>query len=238
MSIGLLRPEGSAPITATKDGSFVDRRIFILSLTGLVLTGRLSKVNTFKTNGQGPIIVEAGRRVDASDATVVRFPPQNVPNVRKRIREVLAKQKPSAVVSSAACGADLLLLDAAIEIHVPCYILLPSDPEAFRVSSVTDRPGNWGELYSNAIRTSKVQVLKVPEGQQGYLETNLKLLDRAQDLAKQNHTSVKALVVWNEESRGPDDVTAHFLEQAKLRKIPIFEISTIDPNSAMSNRGA
>lgn len=237
MSIGLLRPEGRNAITANKDGSFVDRRAFISSLTRLVFTSRLSRVNTYKTNGQGPIIVEAGRRVDAGDAAVVRFPPQNVPNVRKRIREVLANRKPSGVVSSAACGADLLLLEAANEIHVPCYILLPSDPEAFRASSVTDRPGNWGELYSNAIRTSKVQVLKVPEGQQGYLETNLKLLDRAQDLAKQNHTSVNALVVWNQESRGPDDVTAHFLEQAKLRRIPVLEISTIDPNSAMSNRG-
>lgn len=215
----------------------MNRRIFICSLTGLVVTGSLSGLNTNETNGQGPIIVEAGRRVDAADATVARFPPQNVPNVRKRIREVLVTQKPSGVVSSAACGADLLLLDVAIELRLPRYILLPSDPEVFRASSVTDRPGNWGELYSKAMRTSKVQVLKVPEGQQGYLETNLHLLDRAQDLAKQNHTTVNALVVWNQESRGPDDVTAHFLEQAHFRKIPILQISTIDTTSAMPNAG-
>jgi hypothetical protein len=233
MPIGLPRSEKSSnALTAPQDGLFVDRRIFISSLTGLIVTDWLYRLNTNETNGRGPIIVEAGRRVDAPDATVARFPPRNVPNVRKRIREVLANQKPSAVASSAACGADLLFLDVANEIHVPRYILLPSDPEVFRASSVTDRPGNWGQLYSKAIRTSNVQVLKVPEGQQGYLETNLKLLDRAQDLAKQHHTSVDALVVWNQESRGQDDVTAHFLEQAKLREIPILEISTIDTNSA------
>ena len=95
------------------------------------------------------------------------------------------------------------------------------------MSSVTDRPGNWGELYSKVLRTSKVEVLKLPGGQEGYFETNLKLLDRGEMLAKQEHTSVNALVVWNQESRGPDDVTAHFLDQAKLRRMPILEISTL-----------
>jgi len=70
-------------------------------------------------------------------------------------------------------------------------------------------------------------VLNLPEGQAGYLETNLTLLDRAQLLANQKHTTVYALIVWNQESRGPDDVTAHFLEQADLRKIPVVEISTL-----------
>jgi hypothetical protein len=50
----------------------------------------------------------------------------------------------------------------------------------------------------------------LPRGQEGYLETNLKLLDRAQVLTKQEQTIVKALVVWNKESRGPDDVSVRF----------------------------
>ena len=140
---------------------------------------------------------------------------------------MLENRKPVAIVSSAACGADLLLLDVADEMHVPRHVLLPSTPEEFRVSSVTDRPGNWGELYSKALRTSSVEVLKMPQGQEGYLETNLKLLDRAQVLAKRKQTTVEALVVWNKEPRGADDVTAHFLEQARLRKMPILQISTL-----------
>jgi hypothetical protein len=105
-------------------------------------------------------------------------------------------------VSAAACRADLLLLDVAGEMHVPRYVLEPSEPEEFRVSSVADRPGNWDQLYSKVLRTSKVEVLKLPEGQQGYVETNLKLLNRTQVLAKQEHTTVNALVVWNQETRG------------------------------------
>jgi hypothetical protein len=165
--------------------------------------------------------------VDAPDSTVARFPPQNVLEVRERIRQLIMNQKPLAIVSAAACGVDLLLLDVEREMDVPRYILLPTAPEKFRVSSVTDRPGNWRKLYSKALRDSKVEILRLPDGQEGYLETNLKLLDRAQVLAKQARTAVSALVVWNRSSRGPDDVTEHFLEQAELRKMPILEISTI-----------
>lgn len=77
------------------------------------------------------------------------------------------------------------------------------------------------------MKTATVEVLKVPEGQEGYLETNLKLLERAGAVAKEDGTSVVALVIWNEQSRGPDDVTDHFLQQAKARKVPVTEISTL-----------
>lgn len=59
-----------------------------------------------------------------------------VETVATKIRQVLMNQKPVAIVSAAACGADLLLLDVAGEMHVPRYVLLPSEPEEFRVSSV------------------------------------------------------------------------------------------------------
>jgi hypothetical protein len=172
------------------------------------------------------VIIEAGRRVDTPDAEVPRFPPSNVGQVSQRIEELLGKQNPLAVVCSAACGADLLLLRAAGEAHIDQVVLLPSEPEVFRKSSVTDRPGNWGELYDRVLKTARVEILKVPEGQEGYLETNLKLLDRGQQLARENGVSAEALVVWNGISRGPDDVTAHFLHEAKLRKMTVLEIST------------
>jgi hypothetical protein len=205
----------------------MNRRNFTSRLAGLMLVETISHLNAGGGNGHGPIIVEAGRRVDAPEANVARFPLQNVPKVRKKIQQILTSQKPVAVVCAAACGADLLLLDVAGKMKVPRYILLPSDLETFRESSVTDRPGNWNELYDKALRSSKVEILNLPDGQEGYLETNLRLLDRALDLAKQEHTNVEALVVWNQESRGLDDVTAHFLQQAKLREMHILEVSTL-----------
>jgi hypothetical protein len=174
-----------------------------------------------------PVIVAAGRRVDAPETGAIRFPPQNVPEVRRKIGEFLKRERPAAVVASAACGADLLLLQASEEFSgTNRYILLPSPPEEFRKSSVTDRPGDWGEIYSRALMKSDVQVLKLPGGQEGYLQTNTELLNKAQSVGEELKTTVHALVIWNKQSRGDDDVTAHFLEEARKRNLAVTEIST------------
>jgi hypothetical protein len=175
----------------------------------------------------GPVIVSAGRRVDAPDATTPRFPQQNVAGVRAKVEDFLQQQKPSVIVSSGACGADLLLLQAAQRGRIPRYVLLPSSPEEFRESSVTDRPGDWGTIYDDVLKDSQVEILKLPSGQEGYLETNLRLLERGQALAAELGTSATVLVIWNQETRGDDDVTAHFLREATQRNIPISEISTL-----------
>ncbi len=173
----------------------------------------------------GPVVVSAGRRVDAPDAATPRFPLQNVKIVRARVEEYLQQQRPSAIVASAACGADLILLQAAQ--NLPRYVLLPSSPEEFRESSVTDRPGDWGAIYDEVLHGAQVDVLQVPSGQEGYLAINDRLLDKAQAVAGDLGTSVAALVIWNQESRGDDDVTEHFLREAGERNFPIREISTL-----------
>ena len=63
------------------------------------------------------VIALAGRRTDAPDAANVRFPPANVDIVKERIRRHLERLTARTLVCSAACGADLVALDAAGE-HV------------------------------------------------------------------------------------------------------------------------
>lgn len=205
----------------------VNRRELLAGMGVLIVSSETPVLRASGKSAGRPVIIEAGRRVDAPDAQAPRFPPSNVSQVSRRIRKLLGKQNPQAVVCSAACGADLLLLQAAREMHIEQVVLLPSEPEAFRKSSVTDRPGNWGELYDQVLKTARVEILKLPEGQEGYLEINFKLLDRGQQLARENGVPVEALVIWNGVSRGPDDVTAHFLDEAKSRKMMVLEISTV-----------
>ncbi len=205
----------------------MDRRRSLTMLAGLALAWKSMPLIADDAAAKGPVIVAAGRRVDAPDAQAARFPPGNVDVVRKKIRQLFSREKPIALVCSGACGADLLALQVAGERHMKRYVLLGAEPAEFRKMSVTDRPGDWGRLFDQALKTSTVEVLKVPDGQEGYLDTNLKLLDRAEALAKQLGTSVEALVIWNEQSRGADDVTDHFLQQAKLRKMPVMQISTL-----------
>jgi hypothetical protein len=147
--------------------------------------------------------------------------------VRQRIRAYFGESKPDFLVTSAACGTDLLALDVAGQLNIKRVALLPSEPAVFRTSSVVDRPGDWGEMFDRVVKEVNVEILDVPEGQTGYLETNVRLLERAQTLASSNNTVARALIVWDKKLRGPDDVTGHFLAQARLRRMPVTEISTL-----------
>src|ERR1700684_3534400 len=97
------------------------------------------------------IIALAGRRIDAADAKQERFPAKNVAMVRERIRLMLQSQRATVVVSSAACGADLLALSEAGSLGLRRRIVLPFEREKFRATSVMDRPGEWGALYDEAL---------------------------------------------------------------------------------------
>jgi hypothetical protein len=200
----------------------LSRRRFLYSAAGFSVIGK-----AWARKAAGPVLVQAGRRVDAPDASIPRFPPGNVDLVRQRIRKYFEASKPEFLVSAAACGTDLLCLDVAGELKVKRVVMLPTEPAVFRASSVADRPGNWGEMFDRVLKEVNAEILDVPEGQTGYLETNIRLLDRAETLATSNNTVARALVVWNKKSRGADDVTGHFLDQARLRKMPIAEISTL-----------
>lgn len=177
------------------------------------------------------VIVTAGRRPDSPDTTAVRFPPQNVVGVREEIRAELLKQKPSDVVSGAACGTDLLLLDVAGELRIRRHIVLSGSREDFRKSSVADRPGGWELLYDRIIDTTVseggVKTMKLPPGQEGYFAANLELIKMAEALASQRGSHVLAIAIWNLESRGADDVTEHFIRSARGRRHQVIELSTL-----------
>src|SRR5690242_13674568 len=62
---------------------------------------------------RGAIVAAAGRRIDPDDATVARFPLTAIRETRRRIDAALVGRGATALVTSAACGADLLTLSAA-----------------------------------------------------------------------------------------------------------------------------
>ena len=91
----------------------------------------------------GAVIALAGRRIDAADTNPPRFPLEAVPTVRRRLADLLAKERAVALVCSAACGADLMALEEAERLGLRRRIVLPFPPERFRKTSVIDRPGDW-----------------------------------------------------------------------------------------------
>ena len=73
----------------------------------------------------------AGRRIDAAEAAVPRFPLRNAEAVSRRLRAVFEFHKPEALVCSAACGADLIALAEARPLLIRRRVILPFPRERF-----------------------------------------------------------------------------------------------------------
>src|SRR5829696_1200566 len=191
----------------------------------------------------------AGRRVDPPGAERPRFPLANIGAVAQRLRTVLADLEPEVLVSSAACGADLLALDAARTLGIRRRIVLPFEASRFRASSVVDRPGEWGplfdSLYEEALSTNDVVILPCEgDDEAAYAAATDRIVTEALSLAEQSARSASlpegivslgrepaAIVVWEGESRGEGDQTARFAMLAAASGMRVVEVPTFsDPH--------
>ena len=185
------------------------------------------------------IIALAGRRIDAPDATAPRFPLENAEAVRERIYTFLVDRKATALICSAACGADLLALDTAGELGIPRHIVLPFEQDRFRATSVTDRPGEWGALFDRIMGEVQAAGNLVILANQGaddeiFATANKVILDEALALVRQTpHDKGEeppdpalAVLVWDGQPRGEGDLTLDFADEARARGLPVVEIAT------------
>jgi hypothetical protein len=184
---------------------------------------------------EGTVVAMAGRRVDGPAAVVPRFPPERSGKVGEELRRVLPQLGARWLVSAAACGADILALEAATALGIRRRVVLPDRPEIFRQTSVIDRtgdlPGGWGDRFdriiAGVVASRDLVVLPPPgAGEDIFFNANLAILDEAQRIAAAYRWPLLALVVWNGTLRGPDDVTGHFRAEAVRRGLPVHEILT------------
>jgi hypothetical protein len=177
------------------------------------------------------IVALAGRRIDAVNAKDRRFPLENVELVRKRVREMLKAEAASGVVCSAACGADLIALSAAISLGLRRRVVLPFERERFRETSVVDRPGDWGPVYDQVLddveASGNLVVIAKTSDEQAYSATNRAIFDEAISMAGRLNQPVAAALVWDGASRGDHDLTEEFGVEARKRGLRVFELKTI-----------
>jgi hypothetical protein len=183
---------------------------------------------------RGAVAALAGRRIDAPNAKEPRFPLENVPGVRLAISELLEKERVAFLICSAACGADLLALDVAIEAGVDCRVILPFDMEHFRQTSVIDRPGDWQKLFDPIVaaleRNGGLVVLDGdPNVDSSYRRANEVIIEEA--LAASD-TPPRAILVWEGRPRDEGDVTAQFQKLAAAAGMPERTIPTLCTSSS------
>lgn len=177
------------------------------------------------------ILAVAGRRIDEKDAERGRFPLGNVDRVREAVHAMLVQQGATAVVSSAACGADLIALAEAGKLGIRRRVVLPFAREKFRETSVVDRPGDWGVLYDEVLDQVQaagelVIIGKLDHGDPYSVVSKL-ILDEAIKLGQERRESVGAAMVWDGAARGTPDYTFEFGAEARRRGLGLLEILTI-----------
>ncbi len=193
------------------------------------------------------IIGFAGRRIDAPDSSLSRFPVSQIDRVYQQITALFIKNEFSMLIASAACGADLLALKVAQNLRVCYRIILPSAVEQFRVTSVVDRPNsnewNWGAIFDGVVSAAQengdLVILKTGEDRHaGYQAVNHAILDAAQGQSakqsrkgathvSQDFQSMHAVIAWDGHPRGERDLTWHFANEARMRGIVVTEILTL-----------
>jgi hypothetical protein len=177
------------------------------------------------------VIALVGRRIDAPDADPSRFPLANVALVESRLRQLFVAEAVRAIVSSAACGADLLAQTVAGAMGKRRRVVLPFERGRFRKSSVVDRPGDWGSAYDRLLAELDPtgDVVTLPgsaDDDAAYAAANGAILDKATAWARQPPDEVVVTLVWDGASRGMGDLTAAFGEEARKRGLRVAQVST------------
>ena len=147
---------------------------------------------------------------------------------------MLRDLRPDVLVGSAACGADLLVLEAAGRLRIQRRVLLPFDRETFRATSVADRPGTWGPRFDAVIDEvtasgNLVELELDPNDGRAYQEANAAIFREAEALTRRLRQPCQALVIWDGATRGSGDVTEGFLSEVRRRGWPATEIDSAHP---------
>jgi hypothetical protein len=177
------------------------------------------------------VIALVGRRIDPSDLALPVFPYTAVKRVGEHIHDLLKDTDANALVCSAACGADLIALEAAGELGIRRRIVLPFEAARFRKTSVIDRPGDWGPAFDRVIKEVKAKHDLVnlnidKDTEESYLQANQVILNEAISLAAASGDRVVAALVWDGISRGDRDVTNAFGDTARSLGLQVLEVST------------
>lgn len=169
----------------------------------------------------------AGRRPDPVGQHPARFPLLAVPTVRVRVRALFETMGIHRLVSSAACGADLIALDIAGDLELHRTVILPFGIERFRESSVVDRPGDWGPLFDRIVDEASargcLRILNQEDEDAGYEAVTRQLVNEAFSAG----TDVVGVAVWEGVPSGVTDETARLLQLVEERGGRVREVSTL-----------
>lgn len=179
-----------------------------------------------------PVVAFTGHMIDRRDRAAPRFPAEHGPAVEAIVRARLGAIAPAAVYGSAACGADLICLEAASELGCETHVVLPFPPAAFREASVDYAGPDWSARFEAALaRADSVTIAsdhRARESTATYEYANLILTGMARLRAQLLDTGVIGLAVHDPAAVGAPGGTASMMALWRSQALPV-EVVGIDP---------
>jgi hypothetical protein len=149
-----------------------------------------------------PILMYTGHMIDLPGRAERRFPVALAAAAAAAVRERFARLQPMAVYGSAACGTDILCLEAMREIGGETHIVLPFPPAEFHRVSVDFAPGGWRERFERVIAAADSVTITSEHRARGSSATfeyaNLVLTGMARLRAAGLKTALRGVTIWDE----------------------------------------
>jgi hypothetical protein len=113
------------------------------------------------------VVAFTGHMLDAPGRAAPRFPASLVPAVATALREHVATWHAPIVYTSAACGADLLFIEAALAAGAEVNVVLPFDRGDFLRTSVATGGPEWVPRFDAALARATRVIYATEEGYLG-----------------------------------------------------------------------
>jgi class 3 adenylate cyclase len=180
-----------------------------------------------------PVLVYAGHMIDQPDREDPRFPASLESAVGKQIRSKLERIKPVAAYGSAACGADILCLEAIRDLGGEIHITLPFPPDEFREFCVDFVPNaRWGERFESLLEAADSLIVASDHRAEGSVSTfeyaNLIMTGMCWLRSEVLETSLVGLAVWDGGPNGGVGGTTSVVDLWRSRGIRKEIISITD----------
>jgi hypothetical protein len=149
------------------------------------------------------VVVFTGHMIDRPNRREARFPEELESAVANKIQQQIDSLKPGFGFSSAACGSDILFLEAMLEAGAEVSVVLPYNKEEFVRDSVEIAPaskqwrGRFDRVLEAAARVITASNQRLAIGGVSYEFCNQLMLGLATIRAHQLDTPLKPLAVWN-----------------------------------------
>ena len=130
----------------------------------LLLIGTATARELADTLPPPQVIAFSGHMIDHPARPSPRFPPHLEPQVAAALRERIASLGPSIGYAQAACGADILFLEAMLDAGMQTQVVLPFPVPEFIKSSVSFAGDAWIARFERVVAGATRVVLATEEG--------------------------------------------------------------------------